>query len=246
MKRLFIALLCSALFVGLYACMQTEPERGTTTEATVKNTHEINTKEATTELIVETIVTTKASIPTAITIKISENDPFFEIVRTHTKIYNDRLNNNFYAPTPYYTFYDIDDNGTKALFLGIDGGRLGIYFDTIYVIQKEVIVAQEQFKFDFDDYHVKPPSMFMNGTIRSNHDVDSELRFAYYRFEDGEFRLQIRLIDDFGEYYRSHGYHASREPITKEEFERLKQELEGDGQVVELDWKPLAEFGATP
>jgi hypothetical protein len=31
--------------------------------------------------------------------------------------------------------------------------------------------------------------------------------------------------------------------LSPNEFDRVKQEFEDDGQVVEIDWKPLAEYG---
>jgi len=31
--------------------------------------------------------------------------------------------------------------------------------------------------------------------------------------------------------------------ITKAEFDRVQKEMKGNGQMVEFDWKPLAEYG---
>jgi len=53
------------------------------------------------------------------------------------------------------------------------------------------------------------------------------------------------LIDDYGQCYRFNIYvdEFPGTPITKAEFDRVQKEFEGDGQTVELDWKPLAEYG---
>jgi hypothetical protein len=40
-----------------------------------------------------------------------------------------------------------------------------------------------------------------------------------------------------------HVQYGAVTPITQAEFDRVQNEMEGDGQVVELDWKPLAEYG---
>jgi hypothetical protein len=67
----------------------------------------------------------------------------------------------------------------------------------------------------------------------------------YYRFEGGQLKLQIDLVNAWGDYYQA--YDIDRvglgTPITKAEYDRVKAEMEGDGQVVEIDWKPLAEYG---
>ncbi|MCL2299140.1 MAG: hypothetical protein FWC27_03210, partial [Firmicutes bacterium] len=62
-------------------------------------------------------------------------------------------------------------------------------------------------------------------------------------------KCKIMLLDDYspdtdtGECYRKDGQDDLPKVITKAEFDRLKNEFEGDGQTVELDWKPLAEYG---
>ena len=133
-----------------------------------------------------------------------------------------------------YAFYETDNQGTQALLLGADGAL----FD-VYVIQNGIAVQQELFLGDQG-----PTMLFKTGTIRTVTGYDGPLLFSYYRFEDGVLKFQVDLYDDEGEYYRTDNKDGWQEKlISKEEFDRLQKEYEGDGQEVQLDWKPLAEYG---
>ena len=72
--------------------------------------------------------------------------------------------------------------------------------------------------------------------------------------ENGELKYQLGLVeeefyggtlgDSFNSYYRINPSNTSKRiSIKKREYNRLKKQFEGDGQVVEIDWKPLAEYG---
>ena len=87
-------------------------------------------------------------------------------------------------------------------------------------------------------------TILKNGTIRIEGRDDNGTGFGYWRFEDdGVLRNQVGLSIESGKYIRvttTDGY--QRIPIAKEEYDRIKKEMEGDGQVVKLDWKPIAEY----
>ncbi|MCL1951696.1 MAG: hypothetical protein FWF60_02590 [Oscillospiraceae bacterium] len=213
MKKGLIAVLCM-LLAGLCACGQVESSEETTTE---------------------TPTTTVA--PISVEIKPSEIAAYSEVVKAIKEEFEnapDQLNHLYYA------FYDIDGNGTKELLLGVEWGG-HIFLDAVYTIQNGVAVQQEAY---FMDPTIGPPPLlYKNGTIRVNR-VDDTIIFYYYyfRFENGELKLQIMLIDDMGRYF-SNIDPMKRTPITKEEFDRVQREMEGDGQTVALDWKPLEEYG---
>ena len=125
-------------------------------------------------------------------------------------------------------------------------GWKGICLIAVYTIHDGVAVLQEGYW--ADSQRGSPPLLYKNGTLKEFNDYDDKM-FAYYRFENGELKYQTMLIDNFSEelnsgfYYRSDGIGRPSKVITKEEFELVQKEFEGDGQVIELDWKPLAEYG---
>jgi len=157
---------------------------------------------------------------------------------------------SYYDDTPdllkkrYYFLYDLDGNDTKELLLGQAWGE-DIYLYAVYAIKNGIAVRQEEYW--YDPQRGNPPLLYKNGIIRVEADGDTMLQ--YYRFEDGELKFQIMLIDDYSPVFDSGNYKRVDEKggfskiITKAEFDRLQKEFEGDGQVIELDWKPLAEYG---
>ena len=137
----------------------------------------------------------------------------------------------------YYAFFEIDDIGTQALLLGADGAL----FD-VYVIQNGIAVQQEINIGEFDS-----PILFKNGVIRTHSYGDGEKYFYYYRFEKGllieQDTVLTEYLDDDNVFFRNSDNRRTGISITKEEFDRLQKEFEGDGQLAELDWKPLADYG---
>ena len=220
MKKLFIALLCM-LLVGLYACGEIIPrDTDTTTTENTGNDMENTTNAA-----------------TATTNQTSENDPVAEVLQSYPEYF---MNDISQEVPRYYALHTID--GNEVLLLGMRDYGI-IYLNIVYVIQNSVAVQQEQIRWGGGEWRGSfPPSFFKNGTIRVGRDSEGELIFHYYRFEDGELKPQIRLTDSYGDYYL-YPTQGSRIDITREEFEQRKQEMEGDGQTIEIDWRPLAEFG---
>jgi len=214
-------------FAGFCACRPAEQPK----ETTVTITQKTNNNETIIETIIATTPTTKA--------KIGENDLYINVIDT----YPDHLVDDYsHMGNRYFALYDVDGNGTKELFLGAENEWLGKYFDVIYTIRNGNTVWQEQFTVSGYQAYISP-SVFKNGTIRTVHNNDGALSNNYYRFENGELKFQTRLLNDLGEYFRFFAYQGTRTPITKAEYDRVQKEFEGDGQVIELDWKPLAEYG---
>ncbi|MCL2141184.1 MAG: hypothetical protein FWH42_05960 [Dehalococcoidia bacterium] len=224
MKKLITACLC-ILFVGLCAC---EPaiSRETQTVTTSQEAADVTT----------TWAISDASTPTTQANKTSDNKPYSDELNKIIKAHDDHPDG---LKNVQYTFYDLDGNGTQELLIGIVAWGLA----NVYAYQNGVAVRQEEFF--IDPAEVSPPILLKNGAIKLEWDTYGAPRVAYYRFIDGVLKRQITLLDDFGQYYRYDMY-VDQFPgasITKEEFDRVQKEMEGDGQVVELDWKPLAEWG---
>jgi len=217
MRKVFI-LLFLPLFVSLCACKSVEVPDET-----------IMTTQATT-----TTEQSEASVST-VTGKTDKNDPSFDTVKAYIKSYIDNLEGQHYA------LYSIDGNSTKELLSGLKWGEQ-IYLTAVYTIQDGVAVRQEEFR--ADPACGPPPLMFKNGTIVAFDDDGGRQIYYYFRFEAGELKFQVGLNDYYdSDYYRVDDWDDLPRAITKAEFDRVKKELEGDGQVVELDWKPLAEYG---
>jgi hypothetical protein len=242
MKKLFVALLC-LLFTGLCACRQIVPEETTVTSDPDDSTQEIYTK--TTDEITEETFTT--SIQT-VKIKTDKDDPYSYVIEEYLENYYELLDDP-HSDTPplYYLLNDIDGNGVKELLIGTEEwDKKGLA--VVYTIQNGAAVHQKEFWWPRDDDRFGLPVLFKNGTIKATSDDYGDLLLHfYYRFENGELKLLAELVD-FSLYLDRYKYCKDGNEdiaiyITKAEFDRLQKEFEGDGQTVELDWKPLAEYG---
>jgi len=235
MKKVFLSFLC-LVFVVLYACGQAMQEESTAV-LSERVAQESDTETIIAGKTIEDTVTNRYGQP-IVEVKTNEKDPYSHII----KELNDKLNDDdadVYHLTQFYSLYDIDGNGTKELLISEGGNLLAVS-----TIQNGVAVWQEVFSFPLGEGgRILPSLVFRNGTIRTDNNVDGELDYIYYRFEDGELNFKTLLSDRFGSNYRMYVQFGPISPITKAEFDRLQKEFEGDGQLVELDWKPLAEYG---
>jgi len=229
MKKLSIILLC-ALLAGLCACGQIEQE--TTVAPTMGDPTEIPTT---------AIELTKVEIPT------DEDDPYsFLVKERYENAFSSSINSNQnHLKYTYFTLYDIDGNGTKELLLGNDGRPNGMSIVWLYTIQNGVVVQQDIVPGWLAESY--PHNLLLkNGTIKVVSDDGLGSGYGYLRFEDGELKHKVSLgINENGEhiciYTDENGY--ERALITKTEYDRLRKEYEGDGQLAALDWKPLEEYG---
>jgi hypothetical protein len=243
-KLLFIAFLC-VLLVELFAC------GGNSSEENIANTKDATITESTTTTM-ETEATTEmpstTGTRTTTAIDPDEIAPYSDVLNEKYEYFQSISSDSDYLEEEYFALYDIDGDGTKEFMLGRESWSFGksqyaIY--AVYVIQNDVATLQQK------DMRLwlssDPPTvLFSNGTIRASEDHD-EKRFLYFRLINGELIYQTMLVQGIdsedGKYYLCYPNLPERFPLSKEEYERLKQEYEGDGQVVELDWKPLAEWG---
>jgi len=236
MKKILIASLC-LLFLCLCAC---GPEPSDEITGSTSSEEKASLENSTVEQAKTSETSELAGI---INNKNNESNLYAETIRTIKKNFvsaPDQLNYLHYA------LYDIDENGTKELLIG-ESYTGEMRLNSICSIIDGVAVRQEEFRSFGEGGYARPSTLFENGTIRVDR-VDDTIIFYYYyyRFENGELKHQIMLIDNtfFNENdYFSNKDPMKRTPITKAEFDRVKKEMEGDGQVVELDWKPLAEYG---
>ena len=223
MKKVFVALLC-LLLTGLCACGPAATK-----------------KESTTTTIPET-EPAEISTPSSTTIKPSKSDPYSDAI----KAYVEKIGMYGYGKleNQCYVLYDIDGDGTKELLLGNADEDWGTYLNCVYTIQDGVAVKQNQYFSPIPEYSTPPPLLFQNGTIKGVTDLDGPQLSRYYRFKNGELKFQIALVDGYGKSSCSYNQNKwDNIPLTVEEMKQIKKEMEGDGQVVELDWKPLAEYG---
>ena len=245
MKKLFIVLFCT-LLVGLCACERIKPSEETSTDTTKQEESTLYASTETTATADTSIdkTTTEKFKPATLSpaeIKALESGPFSNVLSERVESYDD---SPYRLAEQRYVFYDIDGNGTKELLLGADWGA-GVNLHTVCVIQDGVAVQQKKLFVDPDLGN--PFLLYENGTIRVDR-VDDTVVFYYYyfRFEGKEIKHKMMLIDNT--YFIENDFFSNKDPmkrtpITKAEFDHLQKEMEGDGQVVELDWKPLAEYG---
>ena len=220
MKKLLAAVLCLVL-VGLCACGRRAMGETTTTDKTTQDT------------------ATNRYGQAVVDIKTDKKDPYSFVIKEHYDLFFDE---NIDPYVKHFFLYDIDGDGTKELLLGMETYS-GIVLFAVYSIQDNIAARQEALTPWMEEFPFQR-SLLKNGTIKIEGRDEVGPGYGYLRFEDGELRRQASLGIDYGEYvriYTENGY--ERVPITKAEFDRLQKEMEGDGQVVDLDWKPLAEYG---
>ena len=224
MKKLFIALMC-VLLAGLCACGPVKKPGQTTTTPNIGTFPDEEIVWAKT-----TKHTTEATETTIKTPETTNEDPYYSIYEENSEKYPHAMNNL------YYFLYDVDGDGTNELLFGAEWME-DIHLTAVYSIKDGVAVWQEGFvNLLHPDFTNNPPLLFKNGTIMMG-------KFSYYRLEDGEIKRKT-VVEEDGKCYNFIVYEPyPGTPITKEEFERVRTEYEGDGQIVEVDWKPLAEYG---
>jgi len=167
-----------------------------------------------------------------------------EIDPAERALYADVLDSLVGLDKSYYALYDIDGDGTKELLHGTEewNGEAALW--SVYAIQNGVAVYQKQFSV-YNDGGTSPSFIYKNGTISVVGHWNDLPTIVYYRFEAGELKHQETLMHDaWRQEYLRHNKNNEfpGTPITQEEYEQVQQELEGGGQVVVLDWWPLAEY----
>jgi len=230
MKMLLIALLCF-LLLCLCACVATLPERTQLTSG------EIPAQETMSSASTKESALKKTSEPMAFS-STNESKPekISEVLEEHC---NKSLEEDSFVQN--YAFHDTKDGKISMLVISGEGSGGKKLYDSIYSVQNDIAIRQEQF-LPPELGHNLSTTLFLNGIIMNEIDDAGSRYYAYYGFENGVLTYQAGLLDEGNSYYCCFP-DASRNSLTKAEFDRVKKEFEGDGQVVELDWKPLAEYG---
>lgn len=193
----------------------------------------------------------------------SENDLYESIVKNKiaellkSAESEQLLNNNCYA------FCDIDGNGSEELLFGskkilwgYESGFLSqapvekIVLDQLYTtIDQKVQEIIYQPTWRWNNYFAESlggRDILSNGIIRYYGGTSDYISYAYFRYSNGELEFIKALMS-----YEIAGTWAVvdnqgndlREKISKDEFERMRAEIEDGAEVVELDWHPLIEYG---
>ena len=246
MKKLFSIMLCLCFFL-LCSCGGVEPDETPTTTAPITTTIAKKTAEMTAKAIASTYYEFSAN----------PDDPFSYVVADRA------VEGGINWPVDCdwssdYVLYDTDGKGTMALLLGTKN-PIGMVRE-IYTVQDGVV----QRKLNANDYKNVGDAMIK--VLKTGYIYTEKLNGTparrYYRFEDGQLKL-VAGLSGYG--YDSNGNHlgyyridptgkekdflfdiepdGTEIPISDEELQRLRKKFVGDGQVVELDWKPLAEYG---
>ena len=161
-------------------------------------------------------------------------------------LYSDIIKGLIGKKNIFYALYDLDQNGTKELLLGIEiwGNIICPYL--VFSIHNGVAVEQKTYL--WFEGNGPAPVVFKTGTLRVEISDDAGSRFYYYKMDKGALVLWGNLIVDISVYdWDNQTYHDAyfllkpdadeRISIAQEEFERLQKELEGDGAAAALDWK---------
>ena len=146
----------------------------------------------------------------------------------------------------YYFMHDIDGDGVDEFLWGKweNYGLEYIVLAGVFAVNGDSAIRQ----YGFREIHMETPDhayLFKNGTIKLvNLDIlpeEGEVGY-YYRFDGGELKWYASLHAYNGRYsYYDANY--NEKTIDKNTHARLLKEMEGDGEVVEINWKPISQYG---
>ena len=228
MKKIFIVAL--VFLVGFCSCGRATLPAETTTE---KDNYATTSKKSTTVNEKPTWIAADA------------NTAFSSIVEDVLSRPNgyDMLND--------FVLYDTDDEDIPALLVGVENPFS--YVSEIFTFQNGAAEQVLSVDYDTGDTYICP---LKTGVIKTgSFGVSTN---SYYRLDEkGQLKLIVKLDsygderglfrvnptdseNDFDFYFIPDGTEVR---ISQEEYERLQKEMEGDGKTVDLDWKPLAEYG---
>lgn len=203
---------------------------------------------------------TRAEPYPTVKIPTSPDDPYAQIIKTRYETIAQNVAAEYFYEGVKYALYDIDGDGVQELLLSKwyskwgyayeseydsdEIGKEGIIFDRFYYISNGKAVEMPVLNGLW--YDAAGPTggrdILSNGVIRLYGGTPNYTSYAYFRYSNGELEFINALM-----HYKSTGYFLDSEnrstPITEEEFNRMRAEIEGDAQVVEIDWKPLESYG---
>lgn len=257
MKKLSVLILFFILVI-LCSCDKsgvTEKTSSISYHSTTKSIHQ-NTKSDNTV----SNVTSLTEIST-VEIETSPDDLYSHFIKKrYEDIYNAQKSEgaeyfeNFdkHANNVFYSLYDIDGNGVDELILG-DWKRITndseahnpprkILISSVYTIENGKVVKQDSSVWWNDDY-IWDRVLLSNGLIRTTLGDKETPSYSYLGFENGKLKLECAVYYMSDRYFRIYDSIVEEEEITKEEYERLRKEAEGDAEVVEINWKRIDEYG---
>ena len=152
----------------------------------------------------------------------------------------------------FYFIYDIDGNGVDELIMG-DWKKITddiddinppreILISSVYTIENGEVVKQDSSVW-WDDEYLWNRELLSNGLIRTTLGDKEYPSYSYLGFENGKLELKLAVYNMGDRYLRIHDSIVDEEEITKEEFERLRDEANGDSEIVEINWKRIDEYG---
>ena len=261
MKKFISAMLC---FVFIFLC-SCNGNQNTDTTASTQNTSATNvTRQNTTE-------SSDKSTEEIPTVKIPTNpdDPYsifikkrYEDIYEAQKIEGAEYFAEFdkHSLDCFYFIYDIDGNGVDELILGdwkAITNDIEDYFapkkiviSSVYTLENGELVKQETHPW-WNDEVLWDRVILSNGLIRTSIGIEDSHSHSYLEFKNGSLKLKYAIYykgDGYGNRYYEIIYPDNnnnyiQEKITKEEFERLHDEANGDAEVVEINWKRIDEYG---
>ena len=252
-NKIIILVLCLTVF--LCSCTRSDNTDITTTNSTA--TTEITQQNSPTDFA----ETTQAE-PTTVEIPTNPNDPYsvfikerYENIYAAQKAEGAKYFNEFdkHSLNCYYFIYDIDGNGVDELILG-DWKRIGgdiedpdppkkIMINTIYTLKDGKLIEQDLFNWWLSESYLDT-SILSNGVFKKTCGAEKYNCSLYLYFSDDKmtFKETLIVLDD-GQYAYNETPLGDDIYISEEEYNQKKQELEGDAEPIEINWKRIDEYG---
>ena len=257
-NRWIAGLLCIFLLFCT-GCTKGEQKQTTTTQNSQPSSELFPTRRDDSQTRAEPYPTVK--IPT------SPDDPYAQIIKDLYEELAQSVSAEYNYQYTKFALYDIDGDGTQELLLSNwyamwgyrepefeneyesdEIGKTGILFNRFYYISNGKAVEMPVLNGLWDG--AAGPTggrdLLTNGVIRLYGGSPNYTSYAYFRYANGELSLLrvLRCFADTGRWLVTwDGDQSTRTKITEAEFNRLRAEIEGDAQVVEIDWKPLESYG---
>lgn len=263
MRRMLFLIFC---FSFIFLCSCTSNQNTDTSTSTQNITTTKFTPQSTTTSSAET-----TEEITTVNIPVTPDDPYSEFIKNkYEDFYNamikhdpDEFQSSSWYGESYYFLYDLDDNGIDELILG-DWIRITDYHDdsgaprkilitSIYTIENdEVVNLDDQLPGRWNWYnsdYMLDKCILSNDLIRQTTGGKEYPTLYYYYIEEGKLRLKYGLFahvnSDGSKVFSYKDENSTKDfnPISEEEYIRLRDEANGDAEVVEINWKRIDEYG---
>lgn len=193
---------------------------------------------------------------------VTEDDPYESTIKSKIAELSKSAESKQLLNNNYYSLYDIDNDGTKELLFGtkmILWGYEGVLSnqeraEEIVLNQLFVTIDQKpqeivyQPSWRWNNYFAESlggRDILSNGIIRYYGGTPDYISYAFFRYSNGELDFIKALmsyeiagtwvvVDNQG--------NDLREKISKEEFDRMKSEIEDGADVVNINWQPLESY----